>query len=97
MALKPGYNIAKNKFDAEKFVLASKESALSSYFSAVKISNRSLLGNGEEVEEYISNSIAVAKQYLEEIASGKFPATPKQQTCDFCHYHAICRINERLS
>lgn len=67
-------------------------------FSLLRTS-AALLSSDEELRAVIDQTIRYVNSYVDEIAAGKFPVSPKhpETVCSYCAYNSVCRIKTRLA
>lgn len=71
--------------------------AVKSYENAFeKLRGKGLLQSPEELKEFVDQTIAKAKQYVDGVAAGQFPFTRADllKQCNYCAFGTVCRIEE---
>ncbi len=64
----------------------------------VKRASNGLLKSDEELRSLIDQTIRTINGYVDDIAGGKFPVSPKhpEKICSYCAYNSVCRIKTRI-
>lgn len=63
--------------------------------NSIENSNKKTKSNQVNIEELVTSSINMADTIIKKISDRNFPVMPLPQSCAFCDFASICRINEK--